>query len=104
MAKKKSAYGYQTIGSLIELLKKAVEETPYLNYNSPVLISDYNMSGYKYEFDVLPAFSYQHYTAGVCLFHSLGETVEEVVKEPVKKEVKEAEDASVVKFAKWVKN
>lgn len=102
--KNKTNYGQHTIGELIQMLKKAVEDTPYLNIDSPVLISDYNMSGYKYEFDLLPSFSPQHHTAGLCLFHSLGETTEEVITEPIKEEIKEEENTSIVKFAKWLKD
>lgn len=111
MAKKKTTYGYQTIGSLIALLKKTVEETSYLDYNSPVMISDYNMSSFKYEFDVVPAFSQAHHTAGIGLFHSLNEepvyvetTYDTESGEPFfKEEEEEKEDTAVMKFVKWYK-
>ena len=104
MKKYKTTYGEYTIGELIQALKKAVEDTPYLDMNSPVMISDYNMSGFKYELDVLPTFSQRHHTAGVCLFHSLNEPVEEeeIVVEPVVEEVQEV--PSIMKFVNWVKN
>ena len=113
VSRKQTTYGYQTIGSLIQLLKNAVQETPYLNLNSPVMISDYNMSEIKYEFDVLPSFSQAHHTAGLCLFHSLGaeNKGKEIYIEPsydteddepfFRDEEDIEEDTSVVKFAKW---
>ena len=115
MAKKKSNYGQHTIGSLMQMLKQALDENKYLTLDSPVMISDYNMSGFKYDFDLLPCFSPQQHTAGLCLFHSLGEVPvnkEEVYiepsydtdweEEPVSEEPVE-EDSSVMRFAKWYK-
>ena len=101
MIKNKTTYGYQTIGSLIELLQEAMENNNYLNMNSPVMISDYAMSGFKYEFDLLPTFSPLQHTAGLCLFHSLNEPVEEFVGEEVEVEndlkISEPEDIGIVK-------
>lgn len=71
--KERRGYGLQTVRSLIENLKKYVEESDYLDMDSPIFISDYAMSGYKHEFDVLPTFSPYMHKAGLCLFHSLGE-------------------------------
>lgn len=71
--KEKIGYGLYTIGDLIEHLQLAVRENNYLTMDSPVFISDYNMTGYKHEFDILPTFSPYLKQAGVCLFHSLGE-------------------------------
>ena len=98
--KKKQEYGYQTIGSLIQSLKDLVEDNAYLDMDSPIFISDYNMSKQNFEFSVLPTFSSLHHTAGVCLFHSLNEPVEEVRQE---KSVKEEETYGTMKFAKWFK-
>lgn len=70
---KNTGYGKHTIGSLIEHIKQLVEDNTYLNMNSPVFISDYAMSGYKHEFDILPTVSPYSHQAGLCLFHSLGE-------------------------------
>lgn len=80
MTKNKTGYGTYTIGSLIEHIKQLVEDNTYLNMNSPVFISDYAMSGYKHEFDILPTFSPYTHQAGLCLFHSLNE---EASNEPV---------------------
>ena len=77
--KEKIGYGLYTIGDLIEHLQQTVKENEYLNMDSPVFISDYNMTGYKHEFDVLPTFSPYMQQAGVCLFHSLGEAPAPVV-------------------------
>jgi len=109
MKKHKSTYGEYTIGEFIQALKKTVEETPYLNLNSPMLISDYNMTGFKYEFDILPTFSQKHHTAGLCLFHSLpSETEEEEIEVSVKTTVEPLEEAeeesSFMKFVNWCKN
>lgn len=106
--KAKVGYGTQTIGSLIQLLKNTVEENNYLSMDSPVMISDYAMSGFKYEFDVLPNYSPLHHTAGVCLFHSLGEEQEGIEEEDVKviipTETKEnREESSIMKFVNWYK-
>lgn len=107
MKKHKSTYGEYTIGEFIQALKKTVEETPYLNLNSPILISDYNMTGFKYKFDILPTFSQKHHTAGLCLFHSLpSETDEEEIEvsiEPTVEPMKE-EESSFMKFVSWYKN
>lgn len=97
-------YKEYTIGKLIQGLKQALQDNPYLDVNSPVMISDYNMSGFKYNFGILPCFSSQHHTAGLCLFHSLGEVTEEVTpKTSLVKEETIEEDTSVVKFAQWFK-
>ena len=105
---KQTEYGYQTIGTLIQALKQAVENNAYLDMNSPVFISDYNMSKQNYKFSVLPAFSPMQHTAGLCLFHSLNEPVEEVeeVVEPVRTVQEEPtveNNCSTMKFAKWFK-
>ena len=99
---KKSNYKQHTIGELMQMLKQALQDNPYLDMDSPIMISDYNMSGFKYDFDLLPCFSSKHYTAGLCLFHSLGEVTEEEVT-PKKSLNEKEEDTSVLKFAKWVK-
>ena len=109
MKKHKSTYGEYTIGEFIQALKKTVEETPYLNLNSPMLISDYNMTGFKYKFDILPTFSQKHHTAGLCLFHSLpSETEEEEIEINVKPTVEPIEEveeeSSFMKFVSWYKN
>ena len=108
MKKHKSTYGEYTIGEFIQALKKTAEETPYLNLNSPMLISDYNMTGFKYEFDILPTFSQKHHTAGLCLFHSLpSETEEEEIEANVKPTVEPIEEveeeSSFMKFVSWYK-
>ena len=102
MKTKKNTYGEYTIGALIKAIKRTMEETPYLNLDSPVMISDYNMSGFKHEFDILPTFSQKHHTAGLCLFHSLNEPIEEVIVEPIVEE--QEETSSIMKFVNWVKN
>ena len=76
--------------------------------DSPIFISDYNMSQQKYEFSVLPSFSSLEHKAGVCLFHSLNEPVKEykcsteshnltIEEEPT------VEGRDMTKFARWVK-
>ena len=106
MKKHKSTYGEYTIGEFIQALKKTVEETPYLNLNSPMLISDYNMTGFKYKFDILPTFSQKHHTAGLCLFHSLpSETEEEEIEVSIEPTVEPIEEeSSFMKFVSWYKN
>lgn len=107
MSKKQSNYGQHTIGELMQALKNALEENRYLTLDSPIMIADYNMSEINYEFDLLPSFSPVHRTAGLCLFHSLNEPVEEpkreVTEENVTTDVTSSEDKSIVKFAKWYK-
>ena len=98
MKKKEQEYKQQTIGSLIQSLKDLVEDNKYLTMDSPIFLSDYNMSQQKYEFSILPSFSSLEHKAGVCLFHSLNEPVEE----PVKAEEAPVE-GSISKFAKWYK-
>ena len=107
MVKAKQTYGYQTIGSLIQLLQQAVEDNRYLSMNSPVFISDYNMSQQKYEFDVLPSFVPLKHKAGLCLFHSLNEPVKDFEEEiEVEKdlEISEPEETGIVKFANWFRS
>ena len=107
MVKTKQTYGYQTIGSLIQLLQEAVEDNKYLSMDSPVFISDYNMSQQKYEFDVLPSFVPLKHTAGLCLFHSLNEPVEDFEEEIEVEndlEISEPEDTGIVKFANWFRS
>ena len=88
----KTQYGLQTIGGLIEALTQYVEDNNYITMESPVFISDYAMSGYKYEFDILPTFSPYLHQAGVCLFHSLGgETESEPVIE-TEEDIEEIEE------------
>lgn len=109
MSLQKSNYKQHTIGSLMQALKQALQENKYLSLDSPVMISDYNMSGFKYDFDLIPTFSQEHKTAGLCLFHSLGQ--KEIYVEPSYDtesgedffEEEEKEDSSVMKFAKWLK-
>lgn len=118
MAKKKSNYKQHTIGELMQMLKQALQDNPYLDMNSPIMISDYNMSGFKYDFDLLPCFSPQQHTAGLCLFHSLGEVPvdkknEEIYIEPsydtdwdepfIREEEPAEEDSSIMKFVKRMK-
>lgn len=90
----KTGYGQYTIGSLIDTLQQLIKENEYLSKDSPVFLSDYAMSGYKHEFDLLPTFSPYLKQAGICLFHSLGEEppipvvnsqepVEDIVEEEV---------------------
>ena len=91
-AKKKTGYGIYTIGSLIEHLQDLVKENNYLDMESPVFISDYNMSGYKHEMDLLPTFSPYLHKAGVCLFHSLGEEAPTPIvakEEPIEEDFEE---------------
>ena len=108
MKEKKDEYKQQTIGSLIQSLQDLVEGSRYLTMDSPIFISDYNMSQQKYEFSVLPSFSSLEHKAGVCLFHSLNEPVKEygysteshnliVEEEPT------VEGRDMTKFARWVK-
>lgn len=89
--KERIGYGLYTIGDLIEHLQLAVRENNYLTMDSPVFISDYNMTGYKHEFDILPTFSPYLKQAGVCLFHSLGEAPAPVVDKTVE-DFEEEED------------
>ena len=115
MTKNKTGYGTHTIGSLIGYLKQLVEDNSYLSMNSPVFISDYAMSGYKHEFDILPTFSPYSHQAGLCLFHSLGEeaTNEPVIEEEIEEEVTYEEDTyedvqpnriGVSRIMKWYKS
>lgn len=67
-----------TIGELMQALKQAVEDNSYLSYDSPLFISDYNMSGFMYEVGVAPTYSSKHHTAGLCLFHTLKSEFEDV--------------------------
>ena len=64
-------YKEYTIKELIQALKQALVENSYIDENSPVLISDFNMSGYKHKFKLHPVMSPAHGTVGLCLFHSL---------------------------------
>ena len=86
-----------TIGSLIQALKQAVETNNYLNYDSPIMISDFNMHSQKYEFAIELAYLPYERVAGIGLFHSLGATE---LEEPVEEE---QENVGVMKFAKWYK-
>ena len=97
MNKNNSTYKTYTVGELIQGLKRAVEENTFLNYDSPIMISDFNMHSQKYEFAIEPAYLPYERVAGVGLFHSLGATE---LEEPVEEE---QENVSVMKFAKWVK-
>ena len=74
-------YKEYTIRELIQALKQAVENNGFLNEDSPVLISDYNMSGYKHKFKLHPVMSPVHSTAGLCLFHSLENRNDEEFKD-----------------------
>ena len=103
MSKSKSNYRQHTIGELMQMLKQALQDNPYLDVDSPVMISDYNMSGFKYDFDLLPCFSQQHHTAGLCLFHSLGEVTEEVTSKTSLEEKSVDDEPSMMKFAKRMK-
>ena len=106
MVKTEQIRSYQTIGSLIQALQQAVEDNRNLSMNSPVFISDYNMSQQRYEFDVLPSFVPLKHTAGLCLFHSLNEPVEDFEEEVEVEndlEISEPEDTGVMKFANWFK-
>ncbi len=79
-------YTYHTVGELISTLQNLVDNSESLTMNSPIMISDFNMSGYKEKFSVLPTFSTNQNLAGVCLFHSLGNLEETLKKEPVVEE------------------
>lgn len=116
----KTQYGLQTIGGLIEALTQYVEDNNYITMESPVFISDYAMSGYKHEFDILPTFSPYLHQAGVCLFHSLSgetesepviETEENIEEEDVEynleyetlEEFKPSTKRDISKFARFIK-
>ena len=75
-------YTYHTVQELIDTLQDLVNNSEALTMNSPIMISDFNMSGYKEKFSVLPTFSTNQNQAGICLFHSLGNLEEIVNKEP----------------------
>ena len=81
-------YTYHTVEELINTLQNLVNNSETLTMKSPIMISDFNMSGYKEKFSVLPTFSTNQNLAGICLFHSLGNLEETLKKEPV---VEEAE-------------
>lgn len=106
-----------TIGELMQALKQAVEDNSYLSYDSPLFISDYNMSGFMYEVGVAPTYSSKHHTAGLCLFHTLKNEFEDVevdvdefgneVKEDSGNYIMKTEeksDDSFMKFVRSVKN
>ena len=76
MKKNYNGYKYCSIRELIFTLQEMVKDSETLTLDSPVMISDFNMSGYKEEFSVLPTFSTNQGQAGVCLFHSLKGTVQ----------------------------
>ena len=73
-------YKQYTVRELIEALKETVENNSFIDENSPVFISDYNMSGYKFKFNLHPVMSPVHSTVGLCLFHSLENNGEEEFK------------------------
>lgn len=81
-------YTYHTVEELINTLQNLVNNSETLTMKSPIMISDFNMSGYKEKFSVLPTFSTNQNLAGICLFHSLGNLEETLKKEPV---IEEAE-------------
>ena len=105
MKKLNTSYKQYTIGELIRDLKDIIENNSYINYGSPIMISDFNMSSQKYEFSILPAFAHSMGTAGVCLFHSLNEPVEEpVINKGNTSTEKIIKQNSLLKFAKRMKN
>lgn len=75
-------YTYHTVEELINTLQNLVNNSETLTMKSPIMISDFNMSGYKEKFSVLPTFSTNQNQAGICLFHSLGHLEEIVNREP----------------------
>ena len=110
-------YKEYTIGELILSLKQAVETNSYISYDSPVFISDYNMSGFMHELGVAPTFSSKHHTAGLCIFHSLknefddleevdvdefGNEIEENTQNYIMKSEEEKEQA-FMKFVRSIK-
>ena len=110
-------YKEYTIGELIQSLKQAVEDNSFLSYDSPVFISDYNMSGFMYEVGVAPTYSSKHRTAGLGIFHTLKSEFEDVEVDvdefgnEVKKDngnyimkTEEKSDDSFMKFVRSVKN
>ena len=80
-------YTYHTVGELISTLQNLVDNSEALTMNSNIMISDFNMSGYKEKVSILPTFSTNQNLAGVCLFHSLGNLEETLKKEPVIEEL-----------------
>lgn len=84
-------YTYHTVGELISTLQNLVDNSESLTMNSPIMISDFNMSGYKEKFSILPTFSQNQGQAGICLFHSLGNLEETLKKEPVIDNIEELE-------------
>lgn len=80
-------YTYHTVEELINTLQNLVNNSETLTMKSPIMISDFNMSGYKEKFSVLPTFSTNQNLAGICLFHSLGNLEETLKKEPIVEEV-----------------
>ena len=105
-----------TIGELMQTLKQAVENNSFLSYDSPVFVSDYNMSGFMYEVGVAPTYSSKHHTAGLGIFHTLKSEFEDVEVEideygkEVQKEEKnyimqeeEPKDEAFMKFVRSVK-
>ena len=97
-------YKQYTVRELIEALKQAVEDNSFLNENSPVLISDYNMNGYKYKLNIHPVMSPVNSTVGVCLFHSLENSGEDEFKNDLVLPNKdEYEDSKFMKFVRGIK-
>ena len=88
-------YTYHTIGELISTLQNLVDNSESLTMNSPIMISDFNMSGYKEKFSILPTFSTNQNLAGICLFHSLGNLEETLNREPIIDEVDVEDEVDV---------
>ena len=87
----KQTYKYYTVQELVNTILDLVENSETLTVNSPIMISDFNMSGYKEKFSILPTFSTNQNQAGICLFHSLGNLEETLKKEPVVDNIEELE-------------
>ena len=96
-------YKQYTVRELVEALKQAVEDNSYLNENSPVLISDYNMSGYKYKLNIHPVMSPVNSTVGVCLFHTLNNNGEEEFKDELINYRPSNKEDRFLKFVRRVK-
>ena len=83
--KKPNGYKVYTVRELIVALRELAENSQNIDLDSEVVISDYNMSGFKEKFKLHPVRLYGRTCVG--LFHSLEEDEESELKsKPLREE------------------
>ena len=83
--KKVNAYKLYTVGELISALQEIADNSQCIDKDSYVVLSDFNMSGYREKMKLYPVNRYGKWCVGI--FHTLEQDEEsEIQNAPAKKQ------------------